>query len=530
MVTEGQVIRAKLMGKPVLMKERKGGGIAGLVGSMYPKIGGTLVLRQTDECGYVSTGSTSDPEQDYQRYAGMDQGRNRCTVKPGDIVPIDCPGPDCPTEQPSDQDSNNDQNCCITEPPIDEDCIRELDPSLVGSCGACSAPPVGGVSGGKYYLVDFSDDPIWVYPGMDKPVFYFDVSVGVEPGQDQRTWNDTEQIGVPSGIPENGILGAPEENPECGGNCTTCFCLRCKEDERCCLPCNMLDPIEGVLWRPPCIVNEDGDAHWEKYQFWYPKGAMTILTLCGNGGLGDETNWDKWRYEYPYYVIPGNSSATVGWFNIDGTTPWSILTGPNINFATPADAIENYDPSRGGGNPPPMSYDECMNSLNGTGLTQAEKDAICKEAKTDDHTSYTACMQRLSQQIPSLSEEELSTMCNEHPDWSICMIRAFYESGGTKTEDELIDECYGENDNYSYDWEPSQTTGRTQPYPIYALMCYIGGTSCCPWGWPWVRLWYNCPSSTLEAVRVCTPTETEIEEWRGMQDNYEQKFPNTINK
>lgn len=527
-ITQNKVIKAKLIGQTVLMKERKGGGLSGLVGSMYPKIGGEIVIRQSPTCGNVSTGSTSDPAggNGYQQYEGVDGGRNQCSVQPGDTVTIDCPG----CEGPTDNDNNNNNNCCITEPPIDEDCIRELYPSLVGSCGACSAPPVGGVSGGKYYLVDFSDDPIWVYPGMNKPIFYFDVSVGVEPGQDTRTWNSTEQIGVPSGIPPEGILHAPVEVPECEGDCINCYCLKCNEGEECCLPCNMLSPIYGVLWRPPCVVNEDGDAHWEKYQFWYPKGAMTIMELAGTGGNGDALAWDKWRYEYPYYVVPGTDGGDVGWFNIDGTTEWSIMTGPFINFATPAGAIDNYDPNRGGGTLPPMNYDECMKNLEGTGLSQAEKEAICNEAQTTDTSNRTACMQRLAAQLPGLSDEQLSTMCNEHPGWSICMIKAFYDSGGTKSEAELIDECYGENDSYSYVWNPSVTTSRLSPYPIYALMCYIGGTAPCPWGWPWVRLWYSCPSSTLDAVRVCTATDNEIEDWTDKKGNYEQKFPNMINK
>ena len=529
MVTEGQVIRAKLIGKTVLMKERKGSGLAGLTGSMYPKIGGSIVIRDGD-CGYLSTGSTSDPSEnpDYQRYGGEDEGRNKCTVKPGDTIQIDCPGPDGPQQQKNTE--NNDGNCCIAEPPIDEDCIRDLYPSLVGSCGACSSPPVGGVSGGKYYLVDFSNDPIWVYPGMNKPVFYFNIGVGIEPGQDTRTWNSTEQIGVPSGIPPNGVLHAPRENPECGGDCIHCYCLECNEGEYCCLPCNMLDPIYGVLWRPPCIINEDGDAHWEKYQFWYPAGAMTIMMLCGDGGVSDEMNWDKWRDADPYYVLPGTDSASVGWFNIDGKTPWSIFTGPFFNFASRTDdAMNKYDPTKGGATPPPMSQDQCMENLNGTRLSDAEKKAICEQVNDNQvNPGWSDCMRRLYERDPTLTEEQLATMCNEHPDWTTCMIHAFYASGGTKTEDELIDECNEDLDNFTYQWDASVTSGRTDPYPIYALMCYIGGSAPCPWGWPWVRLWYSCPSSTLDSVRVCTANESDIENWYGDQDRYEQKYPNSF--
>lgn len=515
---------SKIKGKTAIISNRRGGGKAALMGGMYAKAGEQVILRNNDPCGYVTTGQTSDKYSNgEQGFSGMDPGKSECTTDPGDNVQIDCPGPD----------GRNNNTECPGEPPADENCIRPLGMVYSGAHG-CRAAPVGGNAGGDYYLIDLRNNPLIVYPTLG-PKLYFDVSVGQEPSYSRAWLKDA-----------CGDAGTARGTKVCKkeGGCTNKCDLECEAAaEFCCWDCSCLG-WEGAIWRPACrdqvTPGTDNTDIWDKFQFWYPKGALWIWLLCGtdlsdNSMATDNRDYNHYK-DSSGYILPGADSATSGWFWVDGKTHYSIVNAPQFAFGVgDDDKLEDYDHTKGGNNTGLTDYNQCMDSLKATGMSEADAKALCDQIKdtiNDNKTEegWSDCMKRLHDQNPSLTEEELATMCNNHPTWTTCMINTFYESGGTLSEDELAEACTGDGDAYTYMYNIGTASGRTEPYPVYAIMLYVGGTSTCPWGWPCIQLWNSEPSSSIGNVRACEVTESEIEEFYEMTDTVTARSPYNIPK
>lgn len=473
--------RSKLIGQKVITKQKIGDEYYAMLKSTPPNIGDNVLLRQSDTCGYITTGATSTPSlTGRQNKPGLNPGRIECSTTPGNTLPIECPGPN--TE-------NNGNVNCPTEPSVE--CLTFPVNQVRGPTDYTS-----GINGGKYYHVNFEMyglDGMWIYPGLNKPIFYADIGVAGETAADPRD-------SVPDCWPEgNGgaafnLLSTCEDPHDHSYNCERGCCLWPGDTNFTTLYSNVCpggNSHYGVIWHP-----DPGG----KFQFWYPYGALWIFVKkAGVDG----------------YMGPGGDYAyPTGYTYRDGDTPWSILGGPDYILGVNSDNFkDDYDPKKTSGRfGTKMDYDTCMEQLKIQVRNDAERDAICREGtQGESQEGWTDCMKRLYNENPTLTPEQLSTMCNEHPDWTTCMINTFYSTGGTMTEQELMEACNGSPNNYGLEFYVGLGT---EPFLITDMVFCISGTLCA-WGWPNVPLWWSNPNSSVTGLRVCMPTEEDL---KGFED------------
>lgn len=493
--TPVSILKSKLVGQQIIIQPKTGGNLYGVLKSAEPSIGDTVVTRETGSCGTVTTGATSTPYSGgSQNIGGVNPGTNICTTTPGDDTTILCPG--------SSGVLNNANVNCYSEPPA-TDCMVGIPMNQARGATDYSF----GIGGGKYYYA-VPKEPIWIYPGADKPLFYLDVLVSMEPAADLRD-------SVPDCWPGDGafnLLMKCDDKQYYHSRlwkCPTGCCLWPADTNFTTLRSNTCPEgreHSGQLWHP---------APGEKFQFWYPYGGLWIYICTDQGEIG-----------------PGNMPLTPSsaWRTRDGKNNWSIVDGPDFVLGVNEDQYEkDYDPTKGGKNTNFVSYDQCMQSLKAQGMSQDEMDKYCKDvADQTNEDSWTDCMKRLHRQNPDLTEEQLSTMCNNHPGWTSCMINEFYRSNGTKTEEELARLCKNQPEPYTLTFNCGVVD---KPFQIFAFIFYVGGTSTCAWGWPGVPLWYTDPATILWNFRACMPSEEELEMYRDMEgDRYQDNYPNYNNQ
>lgn len=502
--TVDAILKRKFIDETVIIKKALDGSYYGVTRNMTAQIGGTVLIRSTDECGDITSGQSSDSTANNTE--GTNNGSSECTVDLGDEIPI---------EIDDSKDTGDDDGDNITEPGADEDCIRGYTPALVKEAHGYTK----GINGGNLWHVNFQKDGldgIWIYPGIDQP-FFLDVSLEKESATDNRD-------SVPDCWPEGGdhasftLLHACQD-PETGEHYHKFGC----PDGECCLwpgdtdfttlrnnVCSGWPDHYGQIWHP-----KPGD----KYQFWYPFGALWI--------------WIKKAGVDDYSGPGGDLTYPTGYTQIDGETPWTIINTPNFQLApNMGDFEDDYDPSSGGGFGDRMSYDECMESLKVQVPDNEERDKICKEGTSSTNTDgWTDCMKRLFSRDNTLNEDQARNMCENHPNWTTCMIHTYYASGETMTEDELIEACKGQGDSYTLKFIVGLCDdGDCSPFLITDMAFWVSGSSGCLWGWPNIPLWWSSPNTGISKLRVCMPSEDDLNRWYGTKTVEEDRYPNTVDK
>ena len=323
-----------------------------------------------------------------------------------------------------------------------------------------------GNGGGRYFYaslggtnkkgkVTAASSGLWLYPAMNKPIFYFDIGVGTESILDERKsapncyncgeWCSPEHICVnpplcshmewicpqpDSGLPGTGVLrdenGVPivsnksvcDEMNQLGAGVT-----HCPKTEYCC-----------------CFMPKGPG---NKFQFWYPNGGIWIwVHLAGSGSnMGSGSC--------------GGAMWPNGFRSPDLVLGYSIINGPQF-------VIDTVLPRQ------PIGTSEL------------------KPNDIDDWDFGSGVMDEID-----TGEGKYGPGIPHQPDAPNSV-----RSGAVGSTS-------------SYHWE-EWGAGSAAPVLIDAVMIYVGGTSCCGWGAPEWGAWWNSPGTTVSNLRICMPSEEEI--------------------